>query len=134
MDVGQGLGEGVAREQRGVLELGFYPVEELGHERATVGVAMGPLGIPLQFLLSYLLYGCLRVCKMIFDVWQFGVWLLPYIRPLVQVIYLLALMKSAGKVLICLTSSKDQEITRLSLPWSDLFYHQSFIRLRNSFC
>ncbi len=40
----------------------------------------------LRRVLFISLYGCLHVCKMIFDVWQFEVWLLPYIRPLVQVI------------------------------------------------
>ncbi|TQN50186.1 Pilin gene-inverting protein [Acidithiobacillus thiooxidans ATCC 19377] len=69
-----------------------------------------------------------------FDVWHIEVGLLSYIRPLMQD------NKPAGPDGIRRKSPylshvlEGQVTTRFSLPWSDLFCHQSFISLRNAFC
>jgi len=59
------------------------------------------------------------------------IWLQSYIRPVLQVISLLALMEFAGKALISLESSKDRKSFRFTSPRSDLFRHHSRINLRN---
>jgi hypothetical protein len=73
------------------------------------------------------------VCKMTFDVWHFEVELLSYIRPLCR--FVPAGPDGIRRKSPHLFNVLEGQVTdRISLPWSDLLCHQSYISLRNSFC